>query len=216
MSREFPLRRLQRIAFYSSLSHTVPVLPPEADDASTLDTFNGVTRLSSSLAVRDMLLEENEYNLSYKFGQSMPVVKYVTIHNTWGFGSARDEREYLNRRRDKAYVSFHFAVDETEIIRIMNLDVVAWHAGDSSRGPGNSSSVGIEICRSRCIGADEWRYRGAEANAVILSAYLLKKFGLGIDSLKKHQDWSGKYCPHRILDENRWDEFKSRVSEAMR
>lgn len=24
------------------------------------------------------------------------------------------------------------------------------------------------------------------------------------DTIKKHQDWSGKYCPHRILDDKRW------------
>ena len=29
---------------------------------------------------------------------------------------------------------------------------------------------------------------------------MLKERGWGIHSVKKHQDWSGKYCPHRTLD----------------
>lgn len=39
---------------------------------------------------------------------------------------------------------------------------------------------------------------------------------MGIDHLKKHQDYkmtdgTYKYCPHKILDEG-WDEFKALVS----
>lgn len=33
--------------------------------------------------------------------------------------------------------------------------------------------------------------------------------------MKKHQDWSGKYCPHRILGENRWESFKQRIQAEL-
>jgi N-acetylmuramoyl-L-alanine amidase len=33
----------------------------------------------------------------------------------------------------------------------------------------------------------------------------------GVDRLRKHQDWSGKYCPHDILDRYGWDNFKNQV-----
>ena len=32
---------------------------------------------------------------------------------------------------------------------------------------------------------------------------------------KKHQDWSGKYCPHRILSEGRWQSFLQRIETAL-
>ncbi|WP_430623558.1 hypothetical protein [Lysinibacillus fusiformis] len=34
--------------------------------------------------------------------------------------------------------------------------------------------------------------------------------------MKKHQDWNGKYCPHRILSEDRWGSFLKRIEEAMK
>lgn len=181
--------------------------------------FGGCCLFRSSgpdgLTVREDLLDRNEYNLKYKYGPPMPKVEYVTIHNTWNFGPAVNERDYLNKRRDNNYISFHFAVDEKEAVQILPLDVCGWHAGDGS-GKGNRASIGIEICRSRCTGADEPLYRGAEENGVKLAAWLLDKYHLPLSALRKHQDWSGKYCPHRILDEQRWESFKTRVGEAMR
>lgn len=32
---------------------------------------------------------------------------------------------------------------------------------------------------------------------------------------KKHQDWNGKYCPLRILNEKRWNSFLKRIEDAM-
>ena len=90
-----------------------------------------------------------------------------------------------------------------------------WHAGDG-QGKGNRASIGIEICRSRCTGKDEQLYRRAEANGVKLAACLLRKFNLPLSALRKHQDWSGKNCPHRILDEKRWESFRRQVGDAMR
>ena len=52
-------------------------------------------------------------------------------------------------------------------------------------------------------------------NGVKLAAWLLDKYHLPLSALRKHQDWSGKNCPHRILDEHRWESFKARVGEAM-
>jgi N-acetylmuramoyl-L-alanine amidase CwlA len=48
-----------------------------------------------------------------------------------------------------------------------------------------------------------------------LIAQLLKERGWGIERLKKHQDWSGKYCPHRILAEGRWQQFKKAVEREL-
>lgn len=167
------------------------------------------------LVVREDLLERNSYNLTYKYGRPMPKVEYITIHNTWNFSPAVNERNYLDRRRDNQYISYHYAVDETEAIQILPLDVSGWHAGDGN-GKGNRASIGIEICRSRCVGSDEALYRRAEENGVKLAAWLLVRHRLPLAALRKHQDWSGKNCPHRILDEGRWESFRQRVGAEMR
>lgn len=166
------------------------------------------------LRIREDLLDRNSYNNKYKYGNPMPRVEYITIHNTANVGPAVNERTYLNNRRDNVYISFHFAVDEREAIQILPYDVNGWHAGDG-QGKGNRASIGVEICRSRCTGKDEQLYRRAEENGVKLAAYLLKRFNLPLSALRKHQDWSGKNCPHRILDEKRWESFRQRVGEAM-
>lgn len=97
----------------------------------------------------------------------------------------------------------------------MPLNIHTWHAGDGAKGEGNLYSISIEICRSLCEGEKEQLYRRAEENAAILAAHLLDANNLTISALRKHQDWSGKNCPHRILGENRWEDFKSRVAEKM-
>lgn len=67
----------------------------------------------------------------------------------------------------------------------------------------------MEICRP--TNTDRSLYDQAEENAVYVVARLLYQYGLGIDRLKKHQDWSGKKCPNVILSEKRWDGFVGRV-----
>jgi N-acetylmuramoyl-L-alanine amidase CwlA len=167
------------------------------------------------VVIREELLDDNAYNRRYKLPGPMPEVRYVTIHNTANNASAQDERDYLNRRRDRKYISFHYAVDETEAIRIIPHDQHAWHAGDGRNGKGNRQSIGVEICRSTCTGDRDTLYRRSEANAVRLTAWLLEELNLSVNDLRMHQDWSGKFCPHRILGEKRWEQFKAAVAVEM-
>lgn len=166
----------------------------------------------NGLKVVQDLLEVNEYNLQYKLCEPFTEVKYITIHNTANKATAQNERDYLNRRRDNVSISFHFAVDENEAIQIMPLFMHAWHAGDG-RGEGNMNSIAIEICRSTLYDGD--LYPRAEENAVKLAAYLLYIYRLDVDDLRMHYNWSGKKCPHRIIEDNRWDEFKMRVAASL-
>lgn len=80
---------------------------------------------------------------------------------------------------------------------------------DGANGNGNRKSISVEICRP--TNSDRSLYNQAEENAVYVVARLLYQYGLGIDRLKKHQDWSGKKCPNVILSEKRWDGFVGRV-----
>jgi len=140
-------------------------------------------------------------------------VGFVTIHNTAEPFSAVDERMRVANRRN-VRTSFHFAVDEREIVQLLPLEFHGWHAGDGD-GDGNLRSVGLEICRSVFRGVNDWLYRRAEDNAAALAAALLNYFDLTPAELRMHRDWSGKFCPHRILEENSWNSFTARVAAKL-
>ncbi len=183
---------------------------------------SGAAKTSGRSAVRndlvwvEALIEQNEYNQKYKLPGPMTGPEFITVHNTAEPFSAMQERDRVDFRRDDKSVSFHFTVDELGAVQLMPLNIHAWHAGDGAEGKGNTSSIGIEICRSQYYGRNERRYRRAEDNAVKLCAWLLNYYKMDIDKLRMHQDWSGKYCPHRILSENRWEDFKSRVEAQLK
>ena len=44
---------------------------------------------------------------------------------------------------------------------------------------------------------------------------LLKVNNLPLDALRMPYDWTRKWCPHRILDDNRWAEFRERVRRVL-
>ncbi|MCP1534159.1 N-acetylmuramoyl-L-alanine amidase CwlA [Bacillus velezensis] len=109
-------------------------------------------------------------------------------------------------------MSCHFALGDKEVIQGIPLDLNAWHSGDSTNGTGNRKSIGVEICYSKSGGA---RYQAAETLAIKFVAQLLKERGWGVDKIRKHQDWNGKYCPHRILSEGRWDQVKAAIAAEL-
>jgi hypothetical protein len=113
--------------------------------------------------------------------------------------------------RNDTAVSFHYAVDDKEIIQGIPENRNAWHAGDGTRGEGNRYGIAIEICYSKSGGT---RFVNAEKNAAEFAASILKRYGWGIDRLKKHRDFNGKYCPHRTLDMG-WNRFGEMVQEYL-
>ncbi|MBV7321624.1 N-acetylmuramoyl-L-alanine amidase [Bacillus halotolerans] len=138
------------------------------------------------------------------------VPEYITIHNTANDASAKNEISYMKNNTNST--SYHFAVDDKQVIQGLPLNRNAWHTGDGTNGTGNRKSIGVEICYSKSGGA---KYYAAEKLAIKFVAQLLKERGWGIDRVRKHQDWSGKYCPHRILDEGRWDEVKAAIADEL-
>lgn len=85
---------------------------------------------------------------------------------------------------------------------------------DGFNGYGNRNTVGVEICRNY----DRTRkttnlndplrtyYSNAELNAIKVVAQLCVDLGIkaSADTIKRHYDWSGKWCPSKILNEGRW------------
>ncbi|WP_051590546.1 peptidoglycan recognition protein family protein [Exiguobacterium antarcticum] len=133
--------------------------------------------------------------------------KYITIHNTANDAAAQGEANYMKLNNNQ--VSYHVAIDDKEVVEIIPFNRSAWHAGDGN-GQGNRASIGIEICYSKSGGA---RYKVAETNAIEYAAQALIQLGLEPEDVKFHQEWSGKNCPHRILDEGRGDAFKAAIAK---
>lgn len=135
--------------------------------------------------------------------------EFVVVHNTANDASAENEVKYMISNNNQ--VSFHFAVDDKEVVQGLPLDRNAWACGDGANGKGNRKGIQVEICYSKSGGA---RFDAAEKNAARFIAQLLKERGWGAEKVKKHQDFSGKYCPHRTLDIG-WASFVNMVKDYL-
>ena len=134
--------------------------------------------------------------------------EYITIHNTYNDASAMAEISYMLGNNLKT--SFHVAVDNVRVVTGLPFNRNGWHAGDG-RGNGNMKSIGIEICYSKSGGQ---RFEEAEELCAEYVAMLLKQYGWGIDRVRTHKSWSGKYCPHRTLDMG-WNRFLDKIRKYM-
>lgn len=154
--------------------------------------------------IRYVPLPDNK--VKYKKSSYYMAPEWIVIHNTANNAPAINEVNYMGTSDD--WRSFHFAVDDKEAVQGLPLDANGWHAGDGEYGVGNRQGIGIEICYSL---SDEYRdkFKKAQENAAELAAYLLNKFGWGMDEsrITKHQDYDSKHCPHRTLDDYGWDYF---------
>lgn len=137
--------------------------------------------------------------------------KYIVVHNTANDASARNEIQYMITNNNQ--VSFHYAVDDIEIVQGILEDRNAWHASDGANGEGNRNGIAIEICYSKSGGE---RFDQAEVNAVPLIVELMAKYNIPIENVKRHYDFAPdhKYCPHRTMDKG-WDRFLGMVRVAM-
>ncbi len=147
--------------------------------------------------------------------------QYVVVHdtaNTRSGAGARSQATYLKNGAEGRYVSWHYAIDDTECIQSVPNDEVAWHAGDGSRQwgstyfnedyhyqaitGGNANGIGIESCVN--IDGD---YAMTERNLAKLVAGLLIDYNLGFDRIKQHYDFAGKNCPNLLRTNGLWTRF---------
>ena len=152
----------------------------------------------------------------------------ITVHNTESISvsSSTTMAEQYTRATvngNMKDVRVHFYVDDVCAWQNLPLSLSGWHAADGSVN-GNSKTIAIEVIGDSAK---------AEANAVKLTAYLLKQYGLNADSnLFTHTHWlnvmdgksgtidylntadnSRKMCPIYILPH--WSTFKNNVKNAL-
>ena len=129
-------------------------------------------------------------------GLALAKPHWITIHDTANpaaGANALSHARYL--KGDMAAVipvSWHFSVDDKNIVQHLPLNESGYHAGDGN-GPGNRGSIGIEICENR-----DGDRAAAEEMAARLTAWLMNELDLSIDRVVQHNKWTGKDCP-RVL-----------------
>lgn len=150
-----------------------------------------------------------------KSPQRRPGIKmspeYITIHNTGNrdFGATAAMHRNLLSYTTNTDTSWHYTVDDKEVYQHLPLNEIGYHAGDNG-GRGNYQSIGIEICENM-----DGNYQKSEENGWKLAARLLYEYDLDISRLVTHNYWSGKDCPHNLLNNDYgsigWDKFKNNV-----
>ena len=155
--------------------------------------------------IRENLVPKDKYAIKCPYTRTPT---RVVIHNTANDAPAVNEISYM--RYNDLEISFHYAVDDVNIVQGIPESRNAWASGDG-HGKGNMEGIHIEICYSKSGGK---KFDKAEQNAAEFTASLLKKYSWGIDKVTKHRDYDGKYCPHRTLDRG-WQRFLSMVKRYM-
>jgi N-acetylmuramoyl-L-alanine amidase len=160
-----------------------------------------------AIKVRKHLVPKSKWDIKCPYPLD---AEFITYHNTYNDVRAYNEVNYMITNNNQ--VSYHFAIDEIEVVQGIETNRNAWACGDGGSGTGNRKSISVEVCYSKNGGA---KYDKAEKLANKFIAQLLFERGWGVDRVKPHQYWSGKFCPHRILADSRWNSIIADIQKEL-
>ncbi len=147
--------------------------------------------------------------------------RYITIHSTQN--KTADAQRHavalkngaLRTGSGRGYIIWHFTVDDRRAVQHMPTSEQGIHADVD--GPGNRTSIGIEMCE----------FRGCNRAATVdrtakLTAALMVRNHIPLRNVVPHYRWPRrgmspvhKNCPHFLLDNGRpgktWQRFLGRV-----
>ena len=132
---------------------------------------------------------------------------YITIHETGNYAVGANAAAHASwLKGDDAAgkkISYHYTVDDHSIYQHLPDDERAYHAGDGGSGPGNATSIGIEICVNQ-----DGDFTQAKANAAALVRLLMQQHSIPLANVVQHNHWNGKDCPKTIrATEGAWEAF---------
>ena len=169
-----------------------------------LEAVEGPQRVTDNgIAIQTYLIDQEADN---RPGGNNPC-KYITIHETGNAAKGADAAAhgaYLDSAAgEDDLVSWHYTVDDHAIVQHLPDYETAYHAGDGKAGPGNTTSIGIEICVN--AGGN---FEAAKANAAALVRLLMEEHGIPLDNVVQHNRWNGKDCPKTIrATAGAWEAF---------
>ncbi len=123
-------------------------------------------------------------------------ISYITIHTTGNrkeTATAANHADYQYGGSEGAEKSWHYTVDRDDVWQSFEDKSMCWHCTDGNTGPGNTTSIGIEICVN-----DRAGFALACDKTAWLTAVLLRKYRLGIDRVVQHSRWANKDCPAEL------------------
>lgn len=147
-------------------------------------------------------------NNCYK-GQNNPV--FLVNHETDNYKEGLNARTYAKSHYRGKFRrnSVHFYVDDKEIYQCLE-----YYDGAITLEDGNGRS-GITDCNSinimLCVNSDG-NFEETIKNAAWLNKFLLKRFGWGMDRVKRHYDATGKMCPKILMSNPKlWQKFLKKI-----
>ena len=170
---------------------------------------------SSTFGLYHPKVPQAKLNELFYEGYQMPNeqnILWITVHES-GMPREQQNAELLaqmqwryTHQEDGRSASWHYQVDSTGIYQSYNDNLICWHASDGAHtaGNGNCNSIGIEMC----INGDG-NYDAAMRNDAKLIAYLMHKYNLKLENIKRHYDFAPdkKVCPNHMIVTGRWLEF---------
>jgi N-acetylmuramoyl-L-alanine amidase len=153
---------------------------------------------------------------------------FITIHSTDNTSRSADALNHAlamnkglrGRHNRTGFLTWHFTVDDHSIYQSLPTNETGEHA--DYEGPGNRSSIGIEMCVNRGNNLDITIDRTAQ-----LTARLMRQYRIPLNHVVPHMHWhmirysdgrdlGFKRCPRILLDGGRlgpkWSAFMAKVS----
>lgn len=133
----------------------------------------------------------------------------ICIHETDNTraGADADAHSRLQYNGNSRQASWHYQVDDKEVVQSFTHDWKCWAAGNTK---GNNEAIHIEIC----VNSDGDYVKACE-NAAQLVAKIMKDEKLTINDVVQHNFYSGKNCPRIMRSASRitWYQFKQLVKK---
>ena len=131
--------------------------------------------------------------------------KHIVIHETANTskGANADAHARLQANGNSRQASWHYQVDDKEIVQSFSDNAQCWHAGNVFY---NKNSIGIEICVN-----SDGNYKKAVKNAAELTKSLMSKYKIPKANVIQHKNASGKDCPRYLRNGSKginWNDFK--------
>ena len=198
------------------------LLPLTALALFFVPVFTNAATPSAAVNLHQMLVPPGKAGRHVEFPMR---AKYITIHSTQNPGAtalqhATGMRNGAFRGHSQwnrtGYLTWHFTVDDVQAIQSLPLNIQGEHADHD--GPGNKTSIGIEICEF----GNRARQAAAIDRAARLAAHVMHEKGIALDHIVPHYHWpqvhfagNQKNCPIILLDGGkpgpRWEAFLRRV-----
>ncbi len=158
---------------------------------------------------------------------------HITVHSTQTYVPSADAAHFARALANGnltathnllGYLTWHFTVDESSVYQHLPLNERGEHA--DYEGPGNRTSIGIEMCENR----GNSRAATVERTAKLVAA-LMKEYRIPLSNVVPHQHWvqvrprtgknlGHKNCPHFLMDNGRpgakWQGFLAQVERERR